>query len=253
MRSASLSLIFAAGLASAGLATASWAQAPATTSAAPSTPTPAAAPPAGPAPTTSSAPLPPTSPVPPAAPATPAGAAPQGAPPAGEGAAAAAAAPSLPTSGDGAVVLGVLEKVCVPLVHNGNLDQLAQANGFKKNRRDNSWSMPLGGDKAYTITLLPQGVNKDVCQAEIHFAVGQDAPIYKAINVWAFMHRPELIQTANYVAVDADNVKRVRRSWEHQEASNSTAVNFTTWRKPNDTPLNRNYDTGMLFYQERTL
>jgi hypothetical protein len=247
MRTVSLSLILAAGL-----ATAAQAQAPATTTAGPSTPTPAAAPPAGPAPTTSSQPLPPTSPVPPAAPATPAGAAPQGAAPPGEGAAAAAAAPSLPTTGDGAVVLDVLEKVCVPLVHNGNLDQLAQANGFKKNRRDGTWVKPLGGDKNYTITMLPPGVNKDVCQAEIHFAVGQDAPIYKAINVWAFMHRPELIQTANYVAVDADNVKRVRRSWEHQESSSSTAVNFTTWRKPDDTPLNRAYDTGMLFYQERT-
>jgi hypothetical protein len=140
----------------------------------------------------------------------------------------------------------------VPLVHNGNLDQLAQANGFKKNRRDGTWAKPLGGDKNYTITLLPPGVNKDVCQAEIHFAVGQDAPIYKAINVWAFMHRPELIQTANYVAVDADNVKRVRRSWEHQESASSIAVNFTTWRKPDDSPLNRAYDQGMLFYQERT-
>jgi hypothetical protein len=246
MRTASLSLIIAAGLAGAGLATASWAQAPATTSPAPST---AAAPPAGPAPATSS--QPPTSPAPSAAPATPAGPAPQGAAPAGEGAAAAAAAPTLPTSGDGAAVLTVLEKICVPLVHNGNLDQLAQANGFKKNRRDGTWTLPLGGDKNYTVTLLPSGVNKDVCQAEIHFAVGQDAPIYKAINVWAFLHRPELIQTANYVAVDADNVKRIRRSWEHQESAQSVAVNFTTWRKPDDTPLNRSYDTGMLFYQER--
>jgi hypothetical protein len=243
MRTASLSLILAAGLATAGLATESWAQAPATTTPGPSTP--AAAQPAAPAPGAPAAP-----PAQPAAP--PAGAAPQGAPPPGEGEAAAAAAPILPTTGDGAVVLDVLEKVCVPLVHNGNLDQLAQANGFKKNRREGTWARPLGGDKNYVITLMPSGVNKDVCQAEIHFAVGQDAPIYKAINVWAFMHRPELIQTANYVAVDADNVKRVRRSWEHQESTSSIAVNFTTWRKPDDSPLNRGFDTGMLFYQERT-
>lgn len=219
MRTASLRLILAAGLAGAGLATASWAQEPATPSAPPA---------------------------PPAAPATP-----QGSAPPGEGAAAAAAAPTLPTSGDGAVVLSVLEKICVPVVHGGNLDQLAQANGFKKNRRDGSWSLPLAGGKNYNITLLPQGVNKDVCQAEVHFAIGQDEAIYKAINVWAFLHKPELVQTANYVAVDADNVKRVRRSWEHQESAASTAVNFTTWRKPDDTPLNRDYDTGMLFYQER--
>jgi hypothetical protein len=252
MRAASLSLILATGLATAGLATESLAQAPSTTTPGPSAP--AAAQPASPAPGASATqPAQPATPsTQPAQPAAPAGAAPQGAAPPGEGAAAAAAAPSLPTTGDGAVVLEVLEKVCVPLVHNGNLDQLAQANGFKKNRRDGTWVRPLGGDKNYTITLLPSGVNKDVCQAEIHFAVGQDAPIYKAINVWAFMHRPELIQTANYVAVDADNVKRVRRSWEHQESASSIAVNFTTWRKPDDSPLNRGFDSGMLFYQERT-
>ncbi|MFC3067939.1 hypothetical protein [Phenylobacterium soli] len=246
MRTAYLSLIVAAGLAGSA-----YAQAPAVT-AAPSTPTPAAAPPSAPAPTTSSAPLSQTSPVPAAVPATPAGAAPQGVPPGPAPAAGAAPPPALPTSGDGAVVLNVLEKVCVPLVRGGKLEQLAPAAGLKKNRRDDTWVGPLGGDRAYTVTVFPQGVNKDVCLAEVHFAVGQDEPIVKAINVWSFLHKPELILQANYVAVDADGVKRVRKSWEHLESNASTAVNFTTWRKPDDSPLNKGYDTGQLFYQERT-
>src|SRR5579862_3806973 len=50
--------------------------------------------------------------------------------------AAAEAAPTLPTSGDGAVILTVIEKLCVPLVRGGKLDDLAKANGFKQNRRD---------------------------------------------------------------------------------------------------------------------
>jgi hypothetical protein len=258
MRTATVSLILAAGIASAG-ATVAWAQAPAVT-APPSTPTPAAAPPSGPAPTTSSAPLSQTSPVPPASPATPAGAAPQGVAPTGAPAAAAPEAtpnpaeapPTIPTTGDGAVIINVLEKVCVPLVRGGNLDQLApQLPGMRKNRRDGTWSMPLGGSRDYQLTVLAQGVNKDVCQAEVHFAVGQDAPIVKAINIWSFLHKPELISTANYVAVEADGVKRVRKSWEHLESNSSTAVNFTTWRKPDDSPLNRGYDTGILYYQER--
>lgn len=249
MRTASLRLILAASLAAAGATGAAYAQAPAMTAPAPSTPTPAAAPPAGPAPTSSAAPLSATSPVPAAAPATPAGAVAQGAPaPAAE----AAPPPALPTTGDGAVVLNILEKVCVPLVRGGAIEQLGPAVGLKKNRRDNTWSMPLGGDKAYTITVLPQGVNKDVCQAEVHYAIGQDEPIVKAINVWSFLHKPELILQANYVAVDADGVKRVRKSWEHLESNASTAVNFTTWKKPDGSSLNRNYDMGMLFYQERT-
>jgi hypothetical protein len=149
------------------------------------------------------------------------------------------------------VIINVLEKICVPLVRGQPIDQLAPALGFRKNRRDNTWTAPLGGDKNYTVTIWNQGVNKDVCQAEVHFAVGQDAPIVKAINIWSFLHRPELILQANYVAVDSDGVKRVRKSWEHLESNSSTAVNFTTWRKPDDSPLNRGYDTGILYYQER--
>jgi hypothetical protein len=252
MRTATVRMILLAGVASAG-ASLAWAQAPATT-APPSTPTPAAAPPSGPAPTTSSAPLPQTSPVAPASPATPAGAAPQGVAPTAPEATPnpADAPPTLPTAGDGAVIVNVLEKICVPLVRGGNLDQLApQLPGMRKNRRDNTWSMPLGGSRDYQLTILAQGVNKDVCQAEVHFAVGQDAPIVKTINIWSFLHRPELILQANYVAVEADGVKRVRKSWEHLESNSSTAVNFTTWRKPDDSPLNRGYDTGILYYQER--
>lgn len=253
MRNAYVSLIVAAGLAAGG-ASASWAQAPATTAQTPSTPTPAAAAPAAPAPTTSAAPLPATSPVAPAAPATPAGAAPQGAPPptAAPAAPAAEPAPEVPTTGDGAVIVSVLEKICVPMVRGGNLDQLApQLPGMKKNRREMSWTMPLGGDRNYNLTVFPQGVNKDVCLAEVHFGVGQEAAITKAVNIWSFLHKPELILQANYVAVDADGVKRVRKSWEHLESNSSTAVNFTTWRKPDDSPLNRSYDTGQLYYQER--
>jgi len=235
MRSAYLSLIIAAGLA--GTASA---QAPAAPPAAPATPAAAAPPttlaPAAPAPTTAA---------PPAAQATPP------APTTAAPAAPAAPAPALPTTGDGAVILNVLERVCVPLVRNGDLDQLAPAMGMRKNRRDGTWSLPLGGDRAYNITVQPSGVNKDVCQAEVHFAIGQDDPIVKAINVWSFLHKPELILQANYVAVDPDGIKRVRKSWEHLESNASTAVNFTTWRKADDSPLNRGYDTGWLFYQER--
>ncbi|RAK59717.1 hypothetical protein DJ021_07820 [Phenylobacterium hankyongense] len=241
MRTAFASLILAAGLAGAAQA-----QAPATTTPAPSTPTPAAAPPSGPAPTTSSQPLPPLSPVPQAAPASPAGAAPQGAP-----AAAAAPPPVLPTSGDGAVVLSVLEKVCVPIVRGQKLEDVAKANGMKLNRRDGSWTMGLGGDKNYTVSIFPQGSNKDVCQGEVHFAVGQDKPIVGAINTWAFLHQPELILQANYVNVDPDGIKRVRKSWEHLESNASIAVNFSTLSKPDGSSLNGRFDTGTLFYQER--
>ncbi|WP_411289260.1 hypothetical protein [Phenylobacterium sp.] len=161
--------------------------------------------------------------------------------------------PTVPTTGDGAVVLSVLERVCVPAVRGQSIDDLAKAMGMKKNRRDMSWAMGLGSHKTHQIIVLAQGSNKNSCVAEVRFAVGQEAPIVSAINIWSFVHQPELLPTANYVQpVDPDGLKRVRKSWESVTSTSSTGLNFSTVRKPDDSPLNRNYDTGMMFYQERT-
>jgi hypothetical protein len=159
--------------------------------------------------------------------------------------------PVRPTTGDGAAILSVLETVCEPAVRGQSLDDIAKAKGMKRNRRDGSWAMPLGGDKQYMVTVFAQGSNKDVCMAEVRYALGQEAPIVDALNIWSFLHQPQLILQANYVNVDPDGIKRVRKSWEHFTTNSSIGVNFSTMRKPDDTPLNRNYDTGMLFYQER--
>jgi hypothetical protein len=111
--------------------------------------------------------------------------------------------------------------------------------------------MPLASGRDYQV-IFQSLSQKDVCQAEVHYAVSQDKAIVGALNVWSYVHKPELVLQANYVNVDADGVKRTRKSWEHVEPNGaSTAVNFTIWRKPDDTPLNGRYDTGMLFYQER--
>jgi hypothetical protein len=167
--------------------------------------------------------------------------------------AAAEAAPTLPTTGDGAVILTVIEKLCVPLVRGGKLDDLAKANGFRQNRRDGTWTLPLGGDKNYSVTMFPVGVNKDVCRGEVHYTLGGEKPIVAALNVWSFLHQPELILQANYVQVTGDGVKRVQKSWEHLDSTSSTAVNFTTMSKPDDTPLNPKFATGEIYYQERKL
>jgi len=164
----------------------------------------------------------------------------------------AAPAPTLPTSGDGAQIVQALEKVCVPAVRGQGLDAAAKAAGLKQNRREGTWTMPLGGGRDYAIIFQPQFSQTDVCQAEVRYAVGQDTPIVDALNTWAFLQQPKLVLGANYVNVDADGVKRVRKSWEAVGAGGATrAVNFSIQRNPDDTPLNPKFDTGMLFYQER--
>jgi hypothetical protein len=242
--------VLTAVIAAAGLVGAAQAQAPA-----PATPpTPNAAPaatgpaPSAPAPATT-APMAPTTAAPAAgAPAPATGAPAEAAPPA----AAEPAPPQLPTTGDGATIIHALETICVPAVRGQGIDKAAKAAGLRQNRRDGTWTMPLGGAKDYVLIFQPQFSQTDVCQAEVHYATGQDQPIVQALVVWTYLHKPELILQANYVAVDADGVKRVRKSWEHLESNGaSTAVNFSTWSKPDGTPLNPRYDTGMLFYQER--
>lgn len=206
-------------------------------------------------------------PAPPTTPATPPAAAPA-APPAAPAPDASAAPPAQPAvspqdeakaklaaiTGDGAQIIQTLDKVCIPLVRGGNFEQIMKANGYKLNRRDQTWSVQLGTtSKDYSITMSAPGANKDVCRGEVHYALNQDKPIVEAVNIWAFLHQPELEATANYVAVDADGIKRVRKSWEALTPSSSTAVNFSTWTKPDDSSLNAKYSTGELFYQERKL
>jgi hypothetical protein len=186
-----------------------------------------------------------------AQPAAPAAAQPATPAPAAAAPAEAPPAPALPTSGDGAQIIQAVEKICVPAVRGQGVAAAAKAAGLKYNRRDDTWTMPLASGRDYAIIFQTLS-QKDVCQAEVHYAIGQDKPIISALHIWSYLHKPELVPQANFVAVDPDGIKRARKSWEHLEANGaSTAVNFSIWRKPDDTPLNNRFDTGMLFYQER--
>lgn len=222
MRLAVSSLILAAGLATAVHAQPETAAQPA--------PMPAAAPaPAAPAaevPAVAAAPAPPAEPAPPP--------------------------PTVPTAGNGAEAISVLEKICKPSVRGEKLDVLAKANGYKMNRREGTWSKPLGLEKGYSIVLFSPGSNKGTCLVELRYPMGQDSEVAKALNIWAFVHQPPLDPTANYTqAQDPDGLKRVRRSWEYLTSTDSIGLNFSTVRKPDDTPLSPKYDTATMQYQER--
>lgn len=230
MRIAISSLILAAGI-----ATAAQAQDPAAQPAQPAAPAPEAAQPATPAPP---APAPAAeTPAPAPAPAEPA------APP-----------PTLPTSGYGFEAMQIIEKICVPAVRGQKVEDIAKANGFKLNRRDQTWAKPFGTEnKIYQVVVFPSGSNKTVCNVELRYPTGADADIAKALNVWAFVHQPPLDPTANYTQPqDPDGLKRVRRSWEYLTANQSVGLNFSTVRKPDDSQVSPKYDMGTLQYQERT-
>lgn len=162
--------------------------------------------------------------------------------------------PTLPTSGYGYEAIQVIENVCVPAVRGQGVDAVAKANGFKLNRRDQTWAKQLGAEnKIYQVVVAPSGSNKSVCNVELRYPTGADADVAKALNVWAFVHQPPLDPTANYTQPqDPDGLKRVRRSWEYLTDKQSIGLNFSTVRKPDDSQVNAKYDMGTLQYQERT-
>lgn len=222
MRQAIASLIVLAGLSSAAVAQETPAPAPTPEAVAPAA-APAAAPEA-------------------AAPAAPAAPAPAADDP--------ALHPTLPTTGDGAEVISVVEKICVPMVRGGSIDQLAPALGFKKNRRDGSYSKVLGA-KPYDIVVSAPGSNKDVCNLTVHYAIGQERPIVTGLNIWSFLHQPELKMQRNDFMVGPDGVKRVTLSWEYFTDHESTGLVLVQLKKPDGSSLNPKFDEATVLYSER--
>lgn len=201
-------------------------------------------------------------PAPPAAPVAAPAVEPAAVPPAAEAAPAATPEvpaepapppPTLPTTGDAAEVISVIENICIPAVRGQKAVDLAKAHGFKFKRREQTWNKRLGEDnKNYEIIVYPQGSNQTVCMVDLHYEMGKDEEIAKALNVWSFIHEPPLEPTANYTQPqDPDGLKRVRRSWEYLTATDSVGLNFSTVRNPDGSSLSSKYDAATLQYQER--
>lgn len=183
-----------------------------------------------------------------AAPAAPAAPAAAPAAPAAPAQPAAAAPPVRPTTGDGAVLLDVVERVCQPLVRGGDIDSLAKGYGFKKTK--NGYVATLGA-KPYSMTLSPQGSNKQVCELTVDYAIGQEKPIISALNIWSYLHQPELKLQRSDIIAGGDGIKRTTTSWEHYTNTESTGLVFVQQRKSDDTPVAKNADRATLLYSER--
>jgi hypothetical protein len=158
---------------------------------------------------------------------------------------------ALPTSGTGALVLEVLEKVCVPMVReNRPVNAVAPLVGFKEQKQRSGFTRTLV-KKPYSLTVFPRGANKDVCQVEVRYPVGDAKAIANALNAWGALHKPELKLRRNDVATGDDGVRRRTLSWEHVEDGSSLGLVFVQENKPDGSPLNPGYDTARLLYSER--
>jgi hypothetical protein len=186
--------------------------------------------------------------------APPAAPAPEAAPAAPEAAPAAPAAEEksyvLPTTGPEGQIIDVINRVCKPLVKGGDFKALAGGMaGYKLNKREGTYVGTLV-EKPYTITIWPQGSNKDVCRLTLSYAINGEKPIIVGLNIFSFLHKPELVQQRNDF-VPATDFKRITNSWEYFTDKESIGLVFLQLKKPDGSPAGKNADLGEVLYSER--
>jgi hypothetical protein len=262
MRSAIVTLIATAGVATAAIAQ----TAPATPPAPPTAPVAAPAAPAATPATATPAPMASPATVPAAPPATAPAATPGASAPAVPPAAAPAdgtappapeAAPpekvyAVPTDGEIGQVINVINTICVPVVHDGMaMSKVANAAaGFKANKRDGTYVSTLVA-KPYTLTLYEPGSNKNVCRMVLNYTTGQEKPIIVGLNIFSLLHKPELEQQRNDF-VPATDFKRITNSWEYFTDHVSIGLVFLQLKKPDGSEISPKWGTGEVLYSERS-
>jgi hypothetical protein len=132
---------------------------------------------------------------------------------------------------------------------NQSIDAVAPAVGFRKNRRDGSFTRDFQA-KPYTVTVLAPGSNKNVCNVDIRYPIGGGATLVSALHAWALLHQPEMAKQRDDVA-DAGGVKRRTVSWEHYTDKSSIGLVFVQLQKADGSPINRGVETATLLYSER--
>ena len=157
---------------------------------------------------------------------------------------------TIPTTGAEGQIIDVVNRFCKPLVKGGNFDQLASGlGGYKKNKREGTYVATLVA-KPYTLTLWPQGSNKDVCRLTINYEIDGEKPIIVGLNIFSFLHKPELVQQRNDF-VPATDFKRITNSWEYYTDKESIGLVFLQLKKPDGTPAGKNADLAEVLYSER--
>lgn len=151
--------------------------------------------------------------------------------------------PAAPTDITSLTALNLIDKVCMPLVRGGDIAQLAPAAGFKKKR--DVWV--LAYTKGYQITLLPQGVNKDICTLQLDHPVDPVAPaatLATDLHNWA-RGRGWYLKRFDKITSD---MERTTRTWETEADVQLETLVLMTERKADGTPVKAKADHSELLY-----
>lgn len=163
--------------------------------------------------------------------------------------------PTLPTTGDGAVIVNLLTNVCKPLVEGrGQFEPLVKAAGFKKDNRLQAWVKPLSQRPFEVHITQPGANNRNVCSMTVRYAPGWDDPIIEAMNVWRFLHDPQLRLKRNDIASYTDRQRTTTTwdNWENQTFDGKmVGLILVQLNAPDGGAVNKNFDEALIQYSQR--
>lgn len=166
--------------------------------------------------------------------------------------------PVLPTTGDGAVVAKVLTDVCQPMLEGrGQFVPLVTAAGFTKDRRSDDYIYRLDPRRPYQISMRqPSQANRNVCELNIRYAPGWQGPIIEALNVWRFLHEPQMRLQRNEAYDDPNaRAQRTINTWDNYENQGFDGAIWglviTQLKNPDGTPTNPQYAEALIQYAKR--
>jgi hypothetical protein len=142
-------------------------------------------------------------------------------------------------------VLGVLQSVCIPAANGGDLATLAKAAGYRKNDNDD-WVLR---NHDFNLKIENPGSNPNQCHVDVVHPADMEAPgrpIIVALHEWAAVSNGWSLYR-NDKSIQ-DGVEYTTRSWTHDAGGKTESLVFTTQRKADGTPLQRNADQSQLIY-----
>lgn len=162
--------------------------------------------------------------------------------------------PTLPTTGDGAAIIKVLNSVCAPLIKGGDFVALAKSAGMTRDRKTEEYVTPLS-QKPFQIAIAqPSERNKNVCEMRVRYAPGWDAQIVDAMNVWRFLHEPQLRLQRNDVGQykDAQRTTTTWDNWDNQTFDGKMiGLVLVQLNKADGGPATATYDEAIVQYSAR--
>ncbi|MDB5451483.1 MAG: hypothetical protein JWO33_61, partial [Caulobacteraceae bacterium] len=116
----------------------------------------------------------------------------------------------------------------------------------------------LAPKSPYQVGLENPGTNPNVCTLRVQYAPGGDSEkqIRDSLNVWRFLHQPQLFLHRNEQAASVTGQQAVTITWDNRDNISNDGkmfgLVFRQEKKADGSQINKNFDQGVVQYTIRT-